>query len=102
MTPAEPPPPEAAAMVLPPAPSGPRYRWYHKLGAVLFVTVCLEIGFFLAVFPWTPWAADFAAFRPQWRAYWDSAFVRGAISGLGLVNLYVAFVEIFRLRRFAK
>jgi hypothetical protein len=29
-------------------------------------------------------------------------YVRGAISGLGVVNLYVAFVEIFRLRRFAR
>jgi len=28
--------------------------------------------------------------------------VRGAISGLGVVNLYVSFVEIASLRRFAR
>jgi hypothetical protein len=29
-------------------------------------------------------------------------YVRGAVSGLGAVNLYISFVEILRLRRFAR
>jgi hypothetical protein len=70
--------------------------------AVLFATVCLEIGCFLLIFPWTSYATDFAAFRPEWRQYWDNMYVRGAISGLGLINLYIALIEIFRLRRFAR
>jgi hypothetical protein len=97
MTPAEPQPPAVA----PAAPAAP-YRWGRKLWAVLFATFCLEIGFFLLVFPWSPYAGDFALFRPEWREYWDNTFVRGAISGLGVVNLYVSFVEIAGLRRFAK
>jgi hypothetical protein len=103
MTPGERPPtapppemPEASSEI------GPAYRWYHKFGAVLFATFCLEIGFFLLVFPWTGWADDFAAFKPEWRRYWANLYVRGAISGLGIVNLYISFMEIFRLRRFAK
>ena len=84
-----------------PAPSRPAYRWYHKLLAVVFATICLEIGFFLVVFPWTSYATNFAAFKPEWRPYWHNVYVRCAITGLGVVNLYVAFVEIFRLRRFA-
>jgi len=28
--------------------------------------------------------------------------VRGAVSGLGIVNVYISLVEIFRLRRFAR
>ena len=78
------------------------YRWFHRLSAVLFATFCLEVGCFLLIFPWTGYATDFAAFRPEWRHYWYNAYVRGAISGLGLVNLYISFVEIFRLRRFAR
>jgi hypothetical protein len=70
--------------------------------AVLFAACCLEIGCFLLMFPWTSYARDFAAFRPEWRAYWDNLYARGAISGLGLVNLYIAFLEIYRLRRFAR
>jgi hypothetical protein len=97
MTPAEPQPPAAA-----PAAPAAHYGWGRKLWAVLFATFCLEIGFFLLIFPWSPYAADFALFRPEWRAFWDNTFVRGAISGLGVVNLYVSFVEIASLRRFAK
>ena len=28
-------------------------------------------------------------------------YLRGAISGLGVVNLYISLIEAFRLRRFA-
>src|SRR5205085_2785100 len=34
--------------------------------------------------------------------YWENMYVRGAVSGLGVVNLYISFLEIFRLRRFAR
>ena len=86
-----------------PAPA-PVYRWYHKTSAVVFIAFCLEIGLFLLIFPWTEyWAGNyFAAFVPEWHRYWDNMYVRGAISGLGVVNLYISFVEIFRLRRFAR
>jgi len=83
---------------------GPRYRWYHKMSAVIFITFCLEIGLFLLIFPWTEyWDRNYlAAFVPEWHRYWDNMCVRGAISGLGVVNLYISLVEVFRLRRFAK
>ena len=86
-----------------PAPA-PVYRWYHKTFAVVLIAFCLEIGLFLLIFPWTEyWEANyFAAFVPEWHRYWDNMYVRGAISGLGMVNLYISFVEIFRLRRFAR
>ena len=103
MTPAEPQPDSAvpgpdAPPAPPPAPPG----WRRKLLAVLFATICLEIGCYLAVFPWTSSTVDFNAFHPQWRHYLDSLYIRGAISGLGLVNLYIAALEVLRLRRFAK
>jgi hypothetical protein len=80
------------------------YPWYHKTFAVVLIAFCLEIGLFLLIFPWTEyWEANyFAAFMPEWHRYWDNMYVRGAISGLGMVNLYISFVEIFRLRRFAR
>ncbi len=103
MSPGERPPESAAVSGAEAAPpSRPAYRWYHKMTAVLFATFCLEIGFFLLIFPWTPWANDFAAFRPGWTEYWDNPYIKGAISGLGAVNLYIAFVEVSRLRRFAR
>ena len=79
------------------------YQWYHRLGGVLFVVFCLTIGFFLLIFPWTSaWDRNyFALVIPEWHRYWDNTYTRGAISGLGVVNLYIGFIEMFRLRRFS-
>jgi hypothetical protein len=108
MMPSEPSPgaPQIAGEVLPgPVPvARPRYRWYHKMYAVLFVTFCLEIGIFLLVFPWTDyWDGNFfSSMLGPFHRYWDNTYVRGAISGLGVVNLYIAMIEAFRLRRFSR
>jgi len=82
----------------------PVYRWYHKMSAVLFITFCLEIGFFLLVFPWTEaWENNyFSSFIPEWHRWWDNMYLRGAVSGIGVVNLYISFIEMFRLKRFAR
>lgn len=82
----------------------PAYPWYQKVGAILLVTFCLEIGLFLLIFPWTDyWELNyFSTLVPQWQAYWGNSFFRGAVSGLGVINLYISLVEIFRLRRFSK
>ena len=80
------------------------YRWYHKISAVLFITLCVEIGIFLMVFPWTEyWDSHYlSGLLPQLRNYWENFYFRGAVSGLGAVNLYIAFMEMFRLRRFSR
>jgi hypothetical protein len=81
----------------------PAYRWYHKLSAVLLAIFYLEIGLFLLIFPWTPyWESNyFGGLIPQWHFYWDNMYIRGAVSGLGVVNLYIFILELYRLRRFA-
>jgi len=80
------------------------YRWYHKMSAVLLITFCMEIGLFLIIFPWTDsWENNyFASLLPQFRSYWGNLYVRGAVSGLGVINLYISLIEVFRLRRFSK
>ena len=84
------------------APARPAYRWYHKLGAVAASVLAFELGVFLLIFPWvTEWDLN-AAFLPTWiRAVWTDPFFRGAVSGLGLLNIYISIVEVFRLRRFS-
>ena len=81
----------------------PEYRWHRKLSAVLLAAFCFGIGFFLLIFPWTPgWESNyFGGLVPQWHLYWDNMYIRGAVSGLGVVNLYISMLELYRLRRFA-
>jgi len=80
------------------------YRWYHKIWAVLMITFCVEIGCFLTIFPWTGyWEINyFSQIVPGWHVIWYNAYLRGAVSGLGVLNLYIALAEVFRLRRFAR
>ena len=94
-------PPAAAEPVRPNIPPAPHYSWYHKVSAVLFITFCLDIGLFLLIFPWTDYWDNFGAFMRAWRPYLDNMYVRGAISGLGVLNLYISLGEVFRLRRFS-
>jgi hypothetical protein len=84
------------------------YHWYHKVSAVLFIVFCLEVGLFLLIFPWTDkWddnllATFLSSTIPRWSEVWQSAYLRGAVSGVGVVDLYICFSEIFRLRRFSQ
>jgi len=79
----------------------PNYRWYHKLGAVMAAILCFELGVFLLVYPWAgEWEAN-AWVIPWWgRELWNDPFFRGAVSGLGLLNIWISFAEVFRFRRF--
>jgi hypothetical protein len=107
-------PPEPSAGSAPPATQEtppepvlverPAYRWYQKVSAVLLVTFCLEIGLFLLIFPWTGYWDNnyFSLLTPEWRQYWINPYFRGAISGLGIGNLYISVGEVLRLRRFTK
>jgi hypothetical protein len=101
---------------IPPAPAPPEqtsgpvaveppvYRWYHKFSAVVLILLCVEIGLFLLVIPWTEyWDRNYlATLMPAWRRYWMNPYVRGVVSGLGVVNLWLSLAEIFGLRRFVK
>jgi hypothetical protein len=79
----------------------PVYRWHHKLSAAVLIALCIEIGLFLLVFPWTNyWEHNyFSSVLPEWRRFWMNPYWRGAVSGLGVANLFLALGEVFRLRR---
>ena len=80
------------------------HRWIHKVGAVLFAFFCFEVGAFLLLFPWTDaWHRSyFSGLTPGWYELWVSPYFRGAISGLGVVDIGIAVLEVFRLRRFSR
>jgi hypothetical protein len=84
------------------------HHWMEKAAALLFVVVCFEIGVFLLIFPWVPaWSRswfsnlDVVLWGRPWELVWDSSWFRGAVSGIGVVNVLISLIEVGRLRRFA-
>jgi hypothetical protein len=79
------------------------YRWYHKMAGLIGVIFYFEMGVFLLIFPWaSDWDLNYFSNLPLWaNGFWTSPYFRGAISGLGIVNIWISFTEVFRLRRFS-
>lgn len=78
--------------------------WMQKASAILFCIFCLELGLFLLVYPWVGdlWNHNwFITLRPEWQRFLLSEQLRGAVSGLGILNLFIGVMEVIRLRRFA-
>ena len=68
----------------------------NKLLKVLYILFCFEVGIFLLVLPWLRlWVMHGFLFRfPSLRTVLLNNFFRGAVSGLGVVNLVIASVEV--------
>ena len=80
------------------------YPWYQKAAAVLYAFFCFEIGVVLIALPWLGvWDQNyFSSVAARWPEVWMSPYLRGAVSGVGLVDIVISFIELFRLRRFAR
>ena len=74
--------------------------WLHRLSLVIFVIFCIELGLLLAVLPWTRiWTGNsLIAAHPGWRALVQDNFVRGIITGLGLVDVWIGIGEAVHYR----
>jgi hypothetical protein len=81
-----------------------------RLSVIFYIVLCLEIGVFLTVAPWWPqgmwgfsdWGNNyFLLYAARKTGYQGlqmvvaSGWVRGAVTGVGLLNLGIAFWEIF-------
>jgi hypothetical protein len=93
----------APVLVLPPPPreklSGWRL-WRARLFLAEFILVCMLIGIILIAFPWTPvWTNNSLLIGfPRLREALMSDFVRGLISGLGLIDIWLAISEAIHYR----
>ena len=66
------------------------------LKRLLFVAYFLEVGLLLVLVPWSSfWDRNyFADSLPILQNLVDNNYVRGAVSGLGIVNLLMGFDEL--------
>ena len=87
-----------------------------KLSAIFYILLCLEIGIALTLLPWIPqgflglplsdWGNNyFLLYATRHIGYHGlqaviaSGWVRGAVSGVGVLNLGMAFWEIFHFKQ---
>jgi hypothetical protein len=85
-----------------------------KLSVMFYIILCFEIGIFLTVLPWWPqgmwglsdWGNNYfllyAARKTGYQSLQTvvaSGWVRGAVTGVGLLNLGIAFWEIFHFKQ---
>lgn len=68
---------------------------------ILYVVVCLEVGIFLILVPWSAiWERNyFLEAYPSLRAILLAPALRGAVAGLGLANIYMGLSEVLNRRR---
>jgi hypothetical protein len=64
----------------------------NRLRRIVLILLCFEIGVVLIVVPWTPfWERNFFLDRfPEWRPFLLNFNLRGAITGLGLLDIWIA------------
>jgi hypothetical protein len=76
-------------------------KWHRRVLGICFAIFALEVGIFLFVFPWLrSWDLSWVPLQsPQLRTIWMSPYFRGALSGLGSLNLYVGVSELGRQLR---
>jgi len=72
-----------------------------RLLTILYIVVCFEMGALLFVFPWVSlWSKNFFIDHYPWfSGIVRNYFVRGAVSGIGLADIWLALYELWRLRR---
>jgi hypothetical protein len=82
-----------------------------RLTVVFYIVLCLEAGFFLTLLPWVQWFGMgdwgnnyFLVYAAQKTGIVGiqkavaSGWVRGAVTGLGLLNIFMGVWEMFHFR----
>lgn len=82
-----------------------------KLTIVFFILICFEIGILLVILPWVPfpsWNENYLLVLANDKFHWPwlatamkSGYVRGAVTGLGLLNILLGVWEIINFKKTA-
>jgi hypothetical protein len=83
-----------------------------KLTIIFFILICFEIGILLVVLPWMTspsWNENYLLVIAADKMHWPwlalamkSGYARGAVTGLGLLNILLGVWEIIYFKRTAR
>jgi hypothetical protein len=75
----------------------------QRLSFYFYVFYCLEVGIFLVIVPWwlpQVWEQNYIYFIfPALKRMFLSGYFRGAVSGLGIVNILLGILEVIQHER---
>jgi hypothetical protein len=74
--------------------------WAQRVWLIIFVVFSVELGMLLAVLPWTRvWTENSLLYAyPGVRAVLQQSFVRGLVTGLGLIDIWIGIWEAVHYR----
>jgi hypothetical protein len=77
------------------------HKWHRVILSICFVAFAGELGVCLIMLPWlSNWEQSYIPMHsPQLSDVWMSPYFRGLLTGLGLLNLYVALAELGKMLR---
>ncbi|MBV9669893.1 MAG: hypothetical protein JOZ43_02965 [Acidobacteriales bacterium] len=80
---------------------GQAHVWLQRIVLALYIVVTFQLGIILIRIPWkSAWTENtMLSAYPQLQYWMHSNFVRGAVTGLGLINLWIGVRETSRLIR---
>lgn len=83
-----------------PISSSPVEVWVHRSWIVMYVVFCIWIGVVIAALPWTRvWTDNSIVMSyPGLRSMLQLNFVRGLVTGIGLLDLYLGVWEAVHYR----
>ena len=83
-----------------------------KLTIIFFILICFEIGILLVILPWVPspsWNENYLLVLAADKMHWPwlaiamkSGYARGAVTGLGFLNIALGVWEIIYFRKTAR
>jgi hypothetical protein len=87
-------------------------RMSIKLTIIFFILICFEIGILLVILPWLPspsWSENYLLVLAADKMHWPwlalamkSGYARGAVSGLGVLNILLGVWEIVNFKKTAR
>ncbi len=96
MTQPTPAPPHRDRELPPPAPV-----WLQRLSVAVLVLFCIYIGGVLAYIPWVPRLWDYNGWllaHPSLHEILNHGWVRGLVSGIGLIDIWIGISELLHYR----
>jgi len=96
-----PPAPPARFPAPPPPQDDPAPVWLQRLSLAVLVVFCLLLGGVLACLPWSPRLWDqngWILSHPALAAVLHQGWVRGLVTGFGLIDIWIGISELLHYR----